>query len=782
MLLVVLQLLFCCTATCSAEGDSNSTTVLQILVLVPLDNYNMNEGRTDCLDLGEELIPAARIAAAGINENPDILAGYTLEILQDSTDPCFDPSIAQALGSFATFMNSTTQPGPTTVGLIGLVCPATLLAISHVASLPTVNILQISSSTTSPGLVTTSRQDDVGKLYQIAPSSTVFNEAVIALMQDRSWRNVSVIRHTDSISMEHDHIATDFRERITDTSEMLHATYAEVASGSARFVTTAKQSGVRIIYASVRPSEAQELLCEAKENGVIWPNYLWLFHSLSLQDVLPNTTEYCSLEKLQEAVEGVVLLQHDVSSEYNRVIDYVNYTYGEYYALYNEALENITSSPTCNQEPAILSANALHDSVLAFAYALDQSLPKTNVSCIGSSNCNATDTLASHLESANFSGAGGAISFDSSTHQLTANSRVNIYQVLNRTPSLIGTFNGLIAYKDVDGLDGINYTFERVVIRPPLALSAFILGVVGLFAVVTIVIFILFLRYRNSPDIKATSPILSYIILFACLLLYTSVALTTARYGFATGQTYANFCASERFLYAVGVQLIFATLFIRLLRVSRIFFNYEPVGASWSDQALCLYIGIMLLFTVLLMVLWLAIGNFNAEERVVFLSERSLPHFEIELRCVAKNQSVFLALLFSYTGLVMLMVTVLAIKTRKVTIDIFKDTKSVSVFVFCSVGILALFVPLSFITVNSPGTVALILSYVFHAFALLVVATACLCLLFIPKIYMALFPSEEPRSKSMTNRSSSCYGPSGTDNNFSLSKNSAYEQVKFSRP
>lgn len=764
--LVVLQ----SSLTCAA------TTDLQLLVLLPMNNTQ--ETITNCLDLGEELIPAARIAAERINSNPEILPNFNLQIRPAArgTNRCSDSSIAKSLGSFADFVNQTTQPDNNIVGLIGLVCPATLLSLSPVASLPNIDILHISSSTTSPKILQTSRQEEIGRLYQIAPSSIVYNKAVLALMRERvePWKNISVIRHTESISVENDHIASDFEERISQIDGFGLTLYAEIVSGVDVFVRNVERSAVRIIYASVRDSEARDLLCTAYHSRVKWPDYLWIFHDLSLGDLLYNTSD-CSVEDMQTAVEGVVLLQHDVNSEYDRFIDLANYTYGEYLALYNQSLENV-SFPTCNQEPDILSANALHDSVIAFAYALNNSLPGAPLDCIGMHDCIATETIESHLKAVNFSGAGGDISFDPTTHELIAASAVNIYQILGGEPSFLARFNETIMYKDESALN-ISYTFDDIIIRLPLALPLITLVVVGICIVITIVVSILFFHYRNSPEIKATSPLLSSIILFSCFLLYSSVTLTTIRYGFTSGQVYANLCASEIFLYLVGVQLIFATLFIRLLRVSRIFFNYEPVGVAWSDKVLTLYIGIILSVTVILLIAWMAAGDFRAMMRSTFVTYTSPPQFDIELSCISNHQPLFLSLLFGYSGMLMLLVMILAIKTRKVSIDIFKDTKSVNIFVFCSVGILGLFIPLSFITETLPGTAALILSFLFHVAPLVVVATVCVFLLFIPKLYRSRFPSSNPNTKSIGNRSSNCFRP-GSDG-FTLSKNSAYEQVKL---
>jgi hypothetical protein len=725
---------------------------LHLLALVPQGKVN----ETSCLDRGDELIPAAEIAAASINSNPNLLADFNLTIIPADTDQCSDPSIAKALGSFANF---TTNKRLNVVGMIGLMCSSPLLRLSNIASLPVVDILHITSSTTSPSIVNTFRMDGVGRLYQIAPSSALLNEAVVALMKTYSWRSISVIRRADSVSIEHDHIASDFQEKIMQDDELKIAMYAEAASGLERFIQDVKLSGVRIIYASVTNPEARDLICFSYMNNVSWPNYVWIFHDFSIGSLLLNTTD-CSGEIMHKALEGVVLLHHYINSDSDREIDHVNYTYGEYYAQYTERLQNITSQPICNEEPQILSANALHDSVIAFAYALNKSLD-SDISCLGTlghEDCQATKVVDANLRLLNFRGAGGEVSFDNTTHELIANSQVNIYQVSNGSLSLLTKFSDGVINERANSLSNISYTFERTIFHLPLALPVITLVVIGLCITITLITFIFFVVYRNSLEIKATSPLLSHISLSACFLLYISAAATAAKHGFASGQIYANLCASEQFFFVLGVQLIFATLFVRLLRVSRIFFNLDPIGKAWSDKYLALYISAIVLVSLFLSVLWLSIGNFQVGMREEFISGADPPYFSVHLTCDAEYTPVFLSLIWGYAGLLMLLVVILAIKTRKVTIDIFKDTKSVNAFVFCSVGIFALFVPIAIITASFTSLAAMILSYLFQVASVIVVAMACISFLFLPKIYSAVFATPASRSastlKSANNKSS----------------------------
>ena len=754
-------------------NTTTTSTTLHLLALVPLGNEDQED--INCLDLGEQMISAANLAAQRINENPEFFKdpAVRLEIIPSNINRCSDPSIATSLASIANASNTTTNGDANIVGIIGLVCPSSLLSLSPLASLPEIRKLQISSSTTPPSLVAASRKESVGLLYQIAPSTSTFNKAVLAMMKSMAWKEISVIRHTDlySVSVEHDNLASDFQMQSIGAN--ISSNHAETASGIDQFIQTAKARGIRLIYTSVTISEARELLCKSHRAGLSWPNYLWIFYDHFLEELLHNTTE-CSLQTMQEAAEGIMLLYHDISENPDRAIDYANYTYDEYLMQYSASIGSSTTRLKCNTKPRILSANALHDSVLAFAYALNRTLPETGVGCLDELACNATNaTFNSYLQSVDFMGAGGPINFNSTTHELTSDSRINIFQVLNGALSSLGHFKGSLILNASRELLSFNSTFPRVIVRLHLALPVVTLVVDILCLALTIVVMILFTYYRESPDIKATSPLLSYIILFSCILLYLSVGMTAIRHIFSSGQAFAALCASEEVFFVLGVQLIFATLCIRLFRVSRIFFNLDPVGTAWSDRYLALYIGITVIITVILLVFWIAFGDFSVGEEETFMPDAKPPVYSISLSCNAEHSPIFLTLIFGYIVIFMAIVVILAIKTRKVRIDVFRDTKSVSAFVFCSVGILSLFIPLSFITASISGLTYLILSYLFKVTSLLAVAVACICFLYIPKIFVARTYVNRPRSKS---RSSTCYkSEEGFRSSAYGRKNSRYE-------
>ena len=74
----------------------------------------------------------------------------------------------------------------------------------------------------------------------------------------------------------------------------------------------------RIVYASVTACEARELLCEMYQKGNRWPDYVWLFHDLSIEDLIFSTAK-CDKDTMQTAVEGVFLMQYRVQPNSNTI-------------------------------------------------------------------------------------------------------------------------------------------------------------------------------------------------------------------------------------------------------------------------------------------------------------------------------------------------------------------------------------------------------------------------------------------------------------------------------
>jgi len=134
---------------------------------------------------------------------------------------------------------------------------------------------------------------------------------------------------------------------------------------------------------------------------------------------------------------------------------------------------------------------------------------------------------------------------------------------------------------------------------------------------------------------------------------------------------------------------------------------------------------------VLILILWTAIDIIHLETSEMYVPNAQPPYYMATTRCSSTNLGVWLAVAFSYTGVIILLVMFLAIQTRHVKLQNFKDTKKVNAYIFTTVIVLAIVLPLWYVfdtRVNSliGGHIALTVGF-------LSVGVFCQLLLFAPK-------------------------------------------------
>ena len=196
---------------------------------------------------------------------------------------------------------------------------------------------------------------------------------------------------------------------------------------------------------------------------------------------------------------------------------------------------------------------------------------------------------------------------------------------------------------------------------------------------------------------------------------------------------------------------------MRLLRVYRIFFHYQKVGKLWSDGGILVFIALLSSLSIILLILWTAIDRLRTDEFEVFLSTGDSPHIDVYLNCESDYLGAWLGIIIGYNGLIMLAVLALAIMTRKVKIESFRDTKEVNAFVFITVFIIVVCIPLSLILQGATDA-ALYSTFVLRELCLILVPVACKAFVFAPKIYYAHF-DDPTRRRSSFATSGKCTKP-----------------------
>ena len=717
----VLVHLLCLFLVADVLRVSTSETTLYLLNVLPYPDYHPFAG----WDRGFELIPAGNLAIEQINNRSDILPSYQLEMVDIESEAC---GISTTNTGYVNVYRHLVQPDSLVVGMIGLFCSSTTAAISPLASHPGIDYVQLAGST-SPLFRNVTAYP---RLYRTTSSSVIFNRATLRLMVKFSWKRISSIHDDGDIYFRT--TADNFASEVNadSTLELVTRISASLPYISDVFATL-KHDGARIVYASLTTPEAANLMCEAYKHGLLWPSYVYIFHEHTFHQLLESKTT-CDERELTAGLEGIFLLQYRLHAEPDdRLVS--GWTFEEYHDNYLMRLAELANA-TDTQLQDNSYANVLHDEVWAIALALNNSLETLNslnvtLTNYGLGQSIITDTIASNLKNISFQGAAGYIKFDSN-HE--AGSIINIFQVQGGQPELVGVYNpneDNLTINDSILLSTVPADhFEVVYNLLPQWLTITIFCICGLAYIMTTIILVLFLYWRNEPEIKATSSYLSLVMFAGCYLLYTATMFQTISKSFVVGfNMFTAACNIDSWFGFIGFNLIFGTLFVRLLRINHIFRVFQKTSKIWSDQFL--FLGVLLICSgmLIILMLWTTTDILHLEETQTYIS--SAQHYRVTRGCISINSGYWAITAHAYNGVIILLVIFLAVQTRHIKRRNFKDTKKVNAYIFTVVVILAIAVPLWYIFSRTQFEVG---GHISSVIAYLSVGILCQIFLFASKI------------------------------------------------
>ena len=567
-----------------AENESQpELPTLRLLAMIP-----SAENRLPPCHRGDwEILSAAEMAVDKINRRDDILPGYRLELIPVNTETCNKSLVTEAP---VNFVRQVTGGDLNIVGVVGLVCSTVTQAISPLAGRPEIDLLQISAGAISPVFA---REKEYPRLYRMISSSTVYNDVVLSLMATFQWKRISMVR--DAKLIQHTTTADNFVTKLHEGTELEFVFLGDITpTCPSSPVHNLIRKRARIIYASVTAFEARELLCEMYQKGNRWPDIVWLFHDLSIEDLILST-EKCDNDTMQTAVEGVFLMRYRLQPNPNTIL-----ISGQTYSEYLMERHNHRNGIQENQH-----ANSLHDSIWAFALALNISVSEG----LGLKNSNMTRLVEKNLRKIHFSGSQGDIAFNEEREVVT---EVDIFHVKDGEEIYAGHYTqatrNITVRLPLEKIPGDDF-----VIYLHLAFPISVLIITAILLVFTLVVLVFFIYYWNKPSIKATSRYQSLLMLAGCCMMYMA-ALLVATAEFVSYSLIGPLCQVDIWFGAIGLQLIYSTLFMRLLRIYKIFLASSNLrklqGKIWSDQGLAALSFIPVSVTIILLALQSALNPF----------------------------------------------------------------------------------------------------------------------------------------------------------------------------
>ena len=709
---------------------------LHILSLLPYADSNGKYG----WDKGLELLPAARIAVRHVNNRSDVLPGYTINLIERASDACGRSFVIKGLENFVANSVSPFDNSINAIAVVGLACSTVTATVSPISG--ALSILQIAMSN-SQLLRDTSKFPHLWRMFS---SSDVLVEATVSLMEQNNWQRVGLI--SDGSGFFFRSIARSFRQEINTRNFTLVVDEAIDFSPSiiSSAVERIQSEGVRIIFLPTSIPESVEIMCQAAKKNLIWPGYVWIFPSRTYSELISNSNRCDEGELFIQSLENVTLVDLEVSGRNDDDILVSGITYEQYSLEYEMEYEKVQKeyigSDIIFDTGYNVYANAMYDEVWALALAINSSLQELqeNDFDLRDYRYNMPDItmiIEKHLKDVSFSGALSNIRFNEFNEVPTI---ANIFQVRGEEPVQIGFFtnkNLTLWNIDDENIPDDDFVRKYNYLNSGFVISLYVNAII-LF-ICTSVLLVVSLWLRKEPEILAISPLLSILIFIGCYLL-SLASILTATNNFTSLPTglYVVICYLQVFSAQTGINLITATVLIRLVRIYRIFTHFGKTSKFWQDKYLFFVIILISCISDIVTVIGIAVDPLQATQKEEYLLYENPPIILLTPECKSESgfSTYFDVISQIYTGLLVILLLAFAILTRKVNKRNFKDTKKISVFVFLFTIVASISYVLSdlFASRNEENIAIIIRTY---SYQLLVVL--CLAILIAPKAIPAFY-------------------------------------------
>jgi len=237
-------------------------------------------------------------------------------------------------------------------------------------------------------------------------------------------------------------------------------------------------------------------------------------------------------------------------------------------------------------------------------------------------------------------------------------------------------------------------------------------------------------KNRKRRLIKMSSPNLNNVIIFGCILSYISVIL----FAFDGKHLTAELCKARAASLCFGFTFAFGSLFSKTWRVHKITRIYSAKKLIIKDLYLFGVVGGLLLIDVVILLNWNFLDPF--QKKIKHLNsyhdhkDDSILNVPYLYTCEVNNIAIWLGLLYSYKGILLLFGLFLAWETRNVKIPALNDSHHIGMAVYNVVIVCIVGTPVvSFVQAKQFEA-----SFIVTAICILFSTTSTLCIVFVPKI------------------------------------------------
>ena len=650
-----------CTSNSSTINETENEGIIRLLTILPYPvPPNDSVSLRPFWDGGLAVLPAAQLAVEHVNQDPNTLPGYRVELL--NVDGGCDV-YSRALMNFAEHV----LYGSSIAGIIGPGCTASTLAISSILERPKTALPNIHLAT-SPVL---SNRSKYSNTYGIRSSSLMMVITAISLSEHNKWEKIAALLDLDTYS----HLDPNLRKVVTRGLQTNRVVYFSVVYDTyIPFDSLMKNNARVVLLFTTSPLFATKLLCIAHIKGMVFPYYQWVVVGHHLDELLRETVfhydgEFYNCSNRAILKDNLLIVQrirnHDVNSQLVS-----GRTYNDIHQNYLRKLYTFNKNCYSAYEltPDVRAA-IIYDAVWALALAINTTLDdSTDVSGIRYGNKVFMDKIKQSLAKIAFDGASGHIKFDSRSGYI--NRIVDILHINgSMDDNLVGFFNGSgISITSHDTQIFINTdTLSRTETVHPSVATIFLL-IILLQSTATLILHIISTIKRQHPSIKASSPVLNHFIFTGCYIwTAASIIYTIVLKALSSENYYANCCQVVfTWLLPVGWTMIFGTLIAKTWRIYKIFVHFRNPGHLISNRVLASFVLLQLGLDVALGIFWSVLSPAQLQKTdiskhtiVTYLTQHSCTFLDDRI-----NHLFWIIFVFGYKTLQVIVLLTLTLLTK----------------------------------------------------------------------------------------------------------------------
>ncbi|XP_045081356.1 gamma-aminobutyric acid type B receptor subunit 2-like [Coregonus clupeaformis] len=570
--------------------------------------------------------------------------------------------------------------------------------------------------------------------FRMVTSDNTVNQAVVKILQNYKWRRVGTLTQDVQRISE---IRRDLTKQLSKADVMVAVTES-LSTDPCVNVKKLKDMDVRIIIGLFDENSASKVFCCAYSLNMFGRRYQWIlpggYHGSWWEKA---NSSNCTSNNLLTAMEGHIIV--DFTHLSNRQIKGISgRTPQEYDETYNRELL---------QKGLVASKfhGFAYDGVWVMVKAMTRVIESVRYRERYDIHRNFTVSdkeigrmVLDSMKEIRFEGVTGQVLFRNGERMGT----INLSQFQEGREVQIGQYNA-----EAEVLELINHLIRFQGMEPPkdrthsqrwdvsVPLYIILSSTTGLAILMALSFLFFHIKYRNHWVIKKSSPSMNYLIILGTMLACTSVFLYGLDGSLVTDKVFVTLCPIRTWILSVGYTTTFGALFAKTWRVWTIVNNKEIMKKIIKDYQLWIIVGGMLLIDLCLLTCW----------QMVDPLRRTVEEFSIETdrggedvntrpfleHCESTNMTKWLAIVYGYKGLQMLLGCFLALRTSHAHIQLLDDDDSkytrLSMYYVTVMSIIG--ASGCFLTRYNPNVQLFIM-------ALVVIAccTCTLCLVFLPKL------------------------------------------------